>query len=51
MLPIDILRAYTYDAGQFTVRQMWKAEIPTVVVSLVFSTVYLPMAVGVVFPG
>ena len=51
MLPIDILRAYTYDAGQFTVRQMWKAEVPTVVVSLVFSTVYLPVAVGMVFPG
>lgn len=51
MLPIDILRAYTYDAGQFTVRQMWRAEVPTVLISLAFTTFYMPLAVGLAFPG
>ena len=50
LLPIDILRAYTYDLGQFSVKQMWKAELPTIVIVLRLVSCYLPVVISVVVP-
>ena len=48
LMPIDILKSITYDLGQFSVRQLLLTELPTIVVTLVFLTFYVPFIVGVV---
>ena len=50
LLPIDILRAYTYDLGQFSIKEMWKAELPTILVVLALVSMYLPVVINLVVP-
>ncbi len=48
ILPFDIVKALTYEYGQFTISEMWRAEIPTIIVLLIVLSLYIPFMVGVV---